>query len=167
METEKLRIKRAETEEEYHQSAVLLSENDPWLSLGRTYDYTMGKVRESEGELYVVYSGEWIAGCILIEMKGNLKGFIRSFCIAPEFQGGGIGGKVIRYIENLIFQKYPNVFVFAASFNEGAIRFYERHGYTRIGVLKDYEVSGCDEIMFRKTTGPSNDFRKNIQEEEL
>ena len=164
---QELRIKRAGTEAEYHQCALLLSENEPWVSLGRSYDYTMGKIRDARGELYVAYCGEDIAGCILIELQGNLKGFIRSFCIAPSFQGMGIGGKVIRYIEKLIFEKYPNVFVFAASFNSGAIRFYKSHGYEEIGVLKDYEIQGCDEIMFRKTIGPSNDFQEELLFEKI
>lgn len=167
MEKEKLLIKRADTDFEYHRSALLLSENEPWLSLGKTFDYTMGKIRDAAGELYVVYSGEEMAGCILIELRGNLRGFIRSFCIDPRFQGGGIGGRVIAYIEKLIFESYPNVFVFAASFNEGAIRFYERHGYERVGTFKDYVVRGSDEILFRKTIGPSNGFHKKYEKVEI
>lgn len=167
MSKEKLFIKRADTDPEYHKSALLLTENDPWLRLGKTFDYSMGKVRDAAGELYVVYLDDQIAGCILIELHGNLKGFIRSFCMDPAFQGKGIGGKVIKYIEDLIFESYPNVFVFAASFNEGAIRFYERHGYERVGVFKDYVVEGSDEILFRKTIGPSNSFHKVFPKTEL
>lgn len=162
-----LSIKRADTDAEYHQSALLLSQNEPWLSLGRTFDYTMGKVRDTNGDLYVIYVDENIAGCILIELHGTLKGFIRSFCIDPQYQGLGIGSKVISYIEKIIFETYPNVFVFAASFNSGAIRFYKRNGYQQIGIFKDYVVAGSDEILFRKTIGPSNNFHKKYPVETL
>ena len=56
MEKEKLLIKRADTDFEYHRSALLLSENEPWLSLGKTFDYTMGKIRDAAGEMYVAVS---------------------------------------------------------------------------------------------------------------
>lgn len=160
-------IKKADDEQEYRASALLLSQNEPWLSLGRTYDYTMGKVRDSSGELYVVYYGNEIAGCILLELHGTLKGFIRSFCVDPKYQSLGIGGKVLSYAEKLIFSKHPNVFVFAASFNEGAVRFYKSHGYEHIGTFKDYIVKGSDELLFRKTIGPSNDFLAACPETDL
>ena len=151
-------IRMAATDQEFAKSAALLSQNEPWVSLGRTYDYTMGKVRDSSGELYVAYCGDEIAGCILLEMHGNLKGFIRSFCVDPQFQGLGIGSKILSFAETLIFKRHPNVFVFAASFNEGAVRFYKLHGYEHIGTFRDYVAAGSDELLFRKTTGPSNDF---------
>ena len=160
MDNKELYIKLADTDLEFHKSALLLSQNEPWLRLGRSFDYTMGKIRNTDGDLYVVYLGNELAGCILIELHGTLKGFIRSFCIDPKFQGMKIGSRVLAYIEKVIYEDYPNVFVFAASFNEGAVRFYERNGYERIGIFKDYVEEGSDEILFRKTIGSSNDFHK-------
>ncbi len=160
MDNKELFIKPADTDAEFHNSALLLSRNEPWLSLGRSFDYTMGKIRNDNDDLYVVYQGDELAGCILIELHGTLKGFIRSFCIDPKFQGMKIGSRVLAYIEKIIFEDYPNVFVFAASFNEGAVRFYERNGYERIGIFKNYVEEGSDEILFRKTIGASNSFHK-------
>lgn len=160
MGEEKLYIKRAGTEEEYQKSAILLTENDPWKTLGRTYDYSMGKVRDSSGELYVVYFDGRIAGCVLLEMNGTLRGFIRALCMDKTVRGKGIGSRVLAYMENLIFESYPNVFLFADSFNEDAIRFYRRQGYEQVGLMKDYAVKGVDEIIFRKTLGPSGEFQK-------
>lgn len=160
MDNKELFIKLADTDSEFHNSALLLSQNEPWLSLGRSFDYTMGKIRNAGDDLYVVYLGDEPAGCILVELHGTLKGFIRSFCIDPKFQGMKIGSRVLAYIEKIIFEDYPNVFVFAASFNEGAVRFYERNGYERIGIFKDYVEEGSDEILFRKTIGASNSFHK-------
>lgn len=160
-------IKRSSTDYEYEKSALLLSQNEPWLSLGRTYDYTMGKIRDHFGELYVVYYDTEIAGCILLEMHGTLKGFIRSFCVDSKYRGLGIGEKVLTFAEDLIFRNYPNVFVFAASFNDGAVRFYKRHGYDHIGTFCDYVIKGSDELLFRKTIGASDDFQRVYPETDL
>lgn len=160
-------IRKASTDLEYQKSARLLIQNEPWLSLGRTYDYTMGKIRNTFGELYVVYYDTDIAGCILLEMMGTLKGFIRSFCVDPKYQGLGIGSKVLDYAEKLIFSNYPNVFVFTASFNEGAVRFYKRHGYEHVGTFNDYIVQGSAELLFRKTIGATNDFKKYYEETDI
>lgn len=160
MDNGNIYIKLADEDVEFEKSASLLTYNEPWLSLKRTYDYSMGKVRDKSGELYVVYVENEIAGCILLEMHGNLKGFIRSFCIDENYRGSGVGAKVLRFAEKRIFQDSPNVFVFAASFNEGAKRFYEKNGYERIGVFKDYVQKGSDEILYRKTAGAQNDFKK-------
>ena len=160
MGNSELYIKLADQEKEYERCAYLLSHNEPWISLKRSYDYSMGKIRDSIGELYVAYRGDEIAGCILLELHGNLKGFIRSFCMDEKFRSEGIGAKVLKFAENRIFQDYSNVFVFAASFNEGAIRFYKKNGYEEVGVFRDYVQRGSDEILFRKTIGPSNEFIK-------
>lgn len=167
MSKKRIYIKKADTDAEFHKSACLLSENEPWLSLGRTYDYTMGKIRDSAGDLYVVYCGSELAGCILLEMHGTLRGFIRSLCIDPQYQGLGLGSKVLAFAEKQIFDSYPNVFVFAASFNEGAVRFYKQNGYEHIGTFTDYVVAGSDELLFRKTIGPSNEFKKSYVETNL
>lgn len=159
-------VKRADSEEEYVRSAEMLTENEPWKSLGRSYDYSVAKVREPDGELFVVYVEEKIAGCILLELHGVLKGFIRSFCIDAKFRGRGIGAKVIGFAEKYILQQTPNVFVFAASTNEGAIRFYKNQGYKQIGLIEDFIETGSDELLFRKTIGSQNNFVKvNVKEE--
>jgi ribosomal protein S18 acetylase RimI-like enzyme len=45
-----------------------------------------------------------------------------------------------------------------SSFNEGARRLYQRHGYEVVGELTDYIVKGHSEILLRKTFGPIASF---------
>ena len=45
-----------------------------------------------------------------------------------------------------------------SSFNTRAQQLYERLGYERIGVLRDYLVRGYDEIFMRKTRMPIKEF---------
>ncbi len=50
-------LQRASTQYDYEQSAYLLSHNEPWVSLGRTYDYSLAKVHDVMSELYVARIG--------------------------------------------------------------------------------------------------------------
>jgi ribosomal protein S18 acetylase RimI-like enzyme len=150
---------RAATGEEYSKSAALLTENDPWLRLGRTYDYSMAKVRDHESELYIARLDDQIAGCLLLEMHGQLKGFIRAICVDPAFQGKSIGTKMITLIEKRVFAASPNLFIMVSSFNTKAKKLYERLGFLVVGLLKDYVVRGSDEYLLRKSICPSEEFR--------
>ncbi|WP_413038764.1 GNAT family N-acetyltransferase [Roseofilum sp. SID3] len=50
---------------------------------------------------------------------------------------------MIDYAEKRIFQSTPNVFICVSSFNPGARKLYERLGYSVIGELHDYIISGA------------------------
>jgi ribosomal protein S18 acetylase RimI-like enzyme len=149
---------RAAREEDYAKSAFFLTNNDPWLKLGRTYDYSMAKVRDHESELYVARLDEQVVGCLLLEMRGQLNGFIRAICVDSDFRGRSIGTKMIDMIERRVFKASPNLFIMVSSFNFGAKKLYERLGFKEVGVLKDYVVKGSDELLLRKSICPSSEF---------
>jgi ribosomal protein S18 acetylase RimI-like enzyme len=47
-----------------------------------------------------------------------------------------------------------------SSFNDGALRLYQRLGYQKVGELPDYIVAGHSEILLRKTIGPLAAFNR-------
>jgi len=151
---------RAASEEEFAKSAALLTENDPWRMLGRTYEYSMAKVRDHQSELYVARLNDKIAGCLLLEMHGQLKGFIRAICVDPSFQGRSIGTRMINLIEKRVFKSSPNMFIMVSSFNTRAKELYERLGFKETGLLKDYVIKGSDEYLLRKSICPNDEFRE-------
>jgi ribosomal protein S18 acetylase RimI-like enzyme len=61
---------------------------------------------------------------------------------------------LLGFAEQRILRESPNIFMCVSSFNIGARRLYERHGYTVVGELTDYLVEGHSEILLRKTFGP-------------
>jgi ribosomal protein S18 acetylase RimI-like enzyme len=159
MQKEVFSFVRAACKEDYERSAALLTDNDPWLKLGRTYDYSMAKVRDHESELYIARINDKIAACLLLEMHGQLKGFIRAICVDPVFQGRSIGSKMIALAEKRVFKESPNLFIMVSSFNTRAKKLYERLGFLEVGLLKDYVVKGSDEYLLRKTICPSEEFQ--------
>lgn len=138
----------------------MLSSSDPWITLGIGYDDTMVTLSDPSREVYVAQGGEAILGFVVLEMKGAFTGYIKSICVSPQHRNHGIGRALMEYAEKRIFREKPNVFLCVSGFNREAQRFYEALGYSRVGVLDDYLVSGESEILMRKTIAPINEFQK-------
>lgn len=140
--------------------AALMASNEPWVSLQRTYEDSARLLEDPISEVFLLRHEQRRIGFIMIKMKGSFTGYIQNIALSEEVRGQGIGKAAIRYIEELIFQTYPNVFICASSFNTSAQKLYRRLGYEVVGILKDYIVEGYDEVLMRKTRGPIHDFKK-------
>ncbi len=139
--------------------AALMAANEPWITLQRGYAESLRLLQDPVSEVYLLEHNQVPIGFIVIKMSGSFCGYIQVLAIAETYRGKGIGEAAIRYMEQLIFQSYPNVFICASSFNERAQQLYRRLGYETVGILKDYIVKGYDEVLMRKTLGPINGFR--------
>jgi ribosomal protein S18 acetylase RimI-like enzyme len=92
-------------------------------------------------------------------MEGTFTGYIQTVAVGADWRGRGLGSRLIAFAEKRIFAEKPNVFMCVSSFNKKAQRLYRRLGYEKIGVLKNFIVSGHDEILLRKTIGPLAEFK--------
>ena len=97
---------------------------------------------------------------IILQLTGAFRGYIQTVCVGPEARGRGIGTLLVRFAEKRIFAESPNVFMCVSSFNKGAARLYEKLGYRKTGLLKDFVARGYDELLLRKTLGPLDGFKK-------
>jgi ribosomal protein S18 acetylase RimI-like enzyme len=137
----------------------MMSESEPWKTLGRDYNASVATVSAPSKEVHVAVQGNEIAGFVIINMQGAFVGYIQTVCVAPGLRGQGIGSRLLRFAEERIFRDAPNVFMCVSSFNEDAQRLYARLGYKVVGELSDYIIAGHSEILLRKTTGPTSNFR--------
>lgn len=80
----------------------------------------------------------------------GLSPYLRWLAVRPGLNSAGIGGGLLDAAEEQARTLRNDLFLLAADFNTSAQRFYERHGYTRVGVLPDYVVSGVTEIIYWK-----------------
>ena len=65
---------------------------------------------------------------------GRTRAFVHSFRVRPECRGAGIGSVLLRHAEkDLIERRFRWVALNVARDNAGAIRFYERAAYERVG----------------------------------
>lgn len=155
----RIRIMRATDNEDYEQSALLLTVNDPWAKLGRTFEYSYAKVHEPDGELIVAKAEDKVIGCILLEMHSTLKAFVRALCVSPEYRSRGVGADLLAFAEHRAFKETANVFLFVS--NERAKKFYERNEYVQVGCLENLNVTGTHEYLMRKTIGPNDEVEYN------
>jgi [ribosomal protein S18]-alanine N-acetyltransferase len=146
--------------------ARLMSESEPWITLGRGFEASLALLQDPSRETYVAWNREERAGFIILCLVGAFAGYIQSVCVAPDHRGKGLGTELIRFAEERIFRQFPNVFLCVSSFNHPAARLYKRLGYEVAGELKDYLVAGHSEILMRKTIGPIGQFaRSGVSEE--
>jgi ribosomal-protein-alanine N-acetyltransferase len=155
-----LQIKRLQNEDDAHQCAQLMSSSEPWVTLRRTYENSLRMLNDPSREVYVAKIKDEFVGFIVLIMSGALVGYIQTLGIKPEWRDKGIGSRILKFAEEMIFEKAPNVFLCVSSFNEKAQRLYSRLGYEVIGELKDYIVPGHSEILLRKSIAPITEFKK-------
>jgi ribosomal protein S18 acetylase RimI-like enzyme len=81
-----------------------------------------------------------------------LKGpYLELLALLPLFQRRELGSAILAWLgREAVAGGARNLWVCASSFNEGALRFYERHGFRRAAILPGLVADGYDEILLRK-----------------
>jgi len=134
--------------------AKMMSETDPWITLGMGYQQCLKAFEGTSKEIYVVNNEKEIAGFVILQTGGTFKGYIQTICISEAYRGMGIGKKLLQFCEDRILKISPNIFICVSSFNKGAIKLYEEFGFKLVGELNDFVKEGFTELLFRKTFGP-------------
>jgi len=134
--------------------AKILSNSEPWITLGMTRKYIKNFLIDPVSESYVQMVNNEVSGVVIIQMQGPFPGYIKVIAIVPNWRGKGYGGQLLEFSEERIFRDYPNVFLCVSSFNLNAQDFYQKMGYDQEGELKDYLIEGQSEILLRKSRGP-------------
>jgi ribosomal protein S18 acetylase RimI-like enzyme len=150
----KLEITPLSDERDAEACATLMSQSEPWLTLGRSYGTSLRIIQDPTREVYVARDDSGLAGFLVLCMVGAFVGYIQTVAVWPDRRGQGVGSRLVEFAERRILAEYPNVFMCVSSFNLGARRLYDRLGYQVIGELTNYIVQGHSEILLRKTTGP-------------
>ncbi len=153
-----LEIRRLEGKEEAHECALLMANSEPWITLRRSYDDSLGIISDPSREVYLALHEGKMVGFIILVMQGALVGYIQSVGVWPEWRNKGIGSRLMKFAEERIFGETPNAFIFVSSFNERALRLYRRLGYEIVGELREYIVPGHSEMLLRKTIAPLAEF---------
>src|SRR5262245_45964548 len=143
-------IRRLEGDAEARVCTEAMVNSEPWLTLRYSRDITYKVITDPSREPYVAVAGSEIAGFIVLNLVGPLRGYIQTICVLPSWRGKGIGTRLLCFAEERIFQEYPNVFLFVSSFNQAAQNFYASLGYQKVGDVPDYVVKGHSEYLMRK-----------------
>lgn len=96
-----------------------------------------------------------VAGFVVVHLglvASGLQGYVVTLDVAEEHRREGIASRLMLEVESRVWAvgaRRMELHVFAG--NEGAIRFYERMGYSRLGVRRRfYRADGLDAFLYRK-----------------
>jgi len=80
----------------------------------------------------------------------GLGAYLRLMAVLPEAQARGVGGALLAAFEAEAAAASPHGFLLCSDFNGAAQRFYERHGWRRVGALPGLVLSDVDEVVYWK-----------------
>jgi ribosomal protein S18 acetylase RimI-like enzyme len=76
--------------------------------------------------------------------------YLRLIGVCPEMAGAGIGSALLDACEQAAVKVSSDLFLLVSDFNDKAQRFYERHGYQRIGAIPGYVLPDVTELIYWK-----------------
>ena len=135
----------------------LLGESNPWKQLGYTkddWDRIFCPIPQGR-DSYVAELDGRAAGIAIVRQKFLAGDYLELLGVAASARKNGIGGRLLAYVEQLVFGRTTNLFACVSDFNQPARAFYKKYGYLEIGPMPNLLIPGSAEILLRKTTGPA------------
>lgn len=107
--------------------------------------------REPGAPRFLLRAANETAGAVGLRLSWLRGPYIQFLGILPAFQRQGIGASILAWAEREARSGGErNLWIAASEINAGAIRFYERHGYSAAARLDGLVCDGRTEILYRK-----------------
>lgn len=98
------------------------------------------------GQMFALYDDDLKSVCVVTdEENGNFE--IKNICTVPEYQGMGYGKKLISYLCEY-YKKSGTAMYVGTGDSPLTLGFYERCGFTRSHVVKNFFTDHYDHPMF-------------------
>ncbi|HXU62668.1 MAG TPA: GNAT family N-acetyltransferase [Polyangia bacterium] len=135
--------------------AAWIAAMEPWKGLGYTAAglgrYLARKARERR--VLVLRTGRADPlGLAVVDDGVLLGGFIALLAVRPEAAGQGLGAALVEEAGRRVGRTRRWLYTSADGKNRGALRFYGRLGFRRVGRLPDLVRAGRVEILLRRPT---------------
>ena len=150
-------IVRPMTAEDRAAVIELLIDSDPWKQLGyegKDWDNYFTPLPQGR-DSYVVDQNGKVTGIAVVRQKFLLGDYLELFGVAEWARGKGLGGRLLAYVEAVVFARGKNLFTCVSDFNDQGRSFYAKLGYQEIGPIPNLLIPGSAEILLRKTSGPA------------
>ena len=126
-----------------------------WVRYGRDAAALARSLEAAAGRgegLLVAGEGDAVRGLAWFLPAGTLAlgGYLRLIAVVPGGEGRGTGLALLRAFEAETARHSAHAFLLVSDFNAGAIRFYEREGYTRVGPLPGLVLPDVAELLYWK-----------------
>ncbi|MDB4983816.1 MAG: putative N-acetyltransferase [Myxococcales bacterium] len=89
-------------------------------------------------------------GLVVVQDGFLLGGFVSLLAVRPEAAGHGVGRALMDHVAAMVFRERSWLFVSCDSANPGALAFYKKLGFARVGRLPDLIKPGRVEVLLRK-----------------
>ena len=100
---------------------------------------------------YLIEAGGEPAGAVSIRHPWLKGPYLELLALLPLFQNQGIGAEILGWFEGEgLRTEARNLWVCASGFNERALHFYQRHGFSQAAALPGLVADGYTEILLRK-----------------
>ena len=87
----------------------------------------------------VAVAGDQVVGTIAGAVNDRGEGHLRGMAVSPEWQGSGIASQLLVAIEDYLRARNCRRVTLDTTLPlDQALRFYQRHGYRRSGVIADF-----------------------------
>ncbi len=80
----------------------------------------------------------------------GMGGYLRLIAVVPEGGGAGVGTRLLEAFEAEVARESRHAFLLVSDFNQDAQRFYQRHGYARVGALPGLVLPDVAEVIYWK-----------------
>ncbi len=84
-----------------------------------------------------------------------LGGYLKLLAVRPEFQGKGLGRRLLEELERRVAERSRHMFLLVTHDNTRARAFYEALGYRLVGRLPRLVLPDTDELLFHKALRPA------------
>jgi ribosomal protein S18 acetylase RimI-like enzyme len=127
---------------------------EPWRGLGyraAPLGRWLGRMARDH-EVWVARAGARApAAAIAVVQDGFLLGgFVGLLAVRPEASGAGLGSRLMEHVAARVLGRRRWLYVSCDGRNRGALRFYRRLGFGRVGRLPDLVAPGRVEILLRR-----------------
>ena len=151
-----IQIRVDDSPEMIEHCADLMVASNPWNVLYFSHAQCVESLSSPELQINVAFdeSGEPLG---FLASMGHGIGFepmIEYLCIDERFRAQGIGSQLIKHFEEELFPEADNLYMFVSDINPGAIRLYNRLGYSQVGAWPNFNLEGQTEFLLRKSRRP-------------
>jgi ribosomal protein S18 acetylase RimI-like enzyme len=91
-----------------------------------------------------------IAAVVAVQDGVLLGAFVGLLAVRPDAAGAGLGTRLMEHVAARVLAERRWLYVSCDSGNAGALRFYRRLGFARVGRLPDLVKPGSVEILLRR-----------------
>ena len=117
-----------------------IESSKPPYNKKRTFERALKIIKEDfrGNDIYVSIADSKVIGFVMVQKDTGIKNqlWIYEIWISKEYQGRGVGGKLMEEIENIYKQKGIKIFELVANTrNGGAAGFYRKLGYNKDGSM--------------------------------